>query len=46
MHDADSIINMVKYRAAADEKCNRQEAIAPEINKTANMVDLGIERMQ
>ena len=41
-HDADSIINMMSFLAAADEQCNRQEATAPENNKTVNMVTIGI----
>ena len=46
VHDAESIINMMKYLAAADKQRNRQEATAPENSKTANMVNLGIERLQ
>ena len=45
VHDAESIIDMMVFLAAADEQCNRQEATAPENNKTANMVNLGIERL-
>ena len=36
----------MKYLAAADEQHNRQEATAPENSETANMVNLGINRMQ
>ena len=46
LHDADSIVNMMKYLAASDKKRNRQEATAPENSETANMVNLGIERLQ
>ena len=46
VHDADSIIDMMSLLAAADEQRNRQEATAPENNKTANMVTMGIERLQ
>ena len=46
LHDAESIINMMIFLAAADEQRNRQEATAPENNKTANMVNMGIERFQ
>ena len=46
VHDADSVIDIMKYLAAADEQHNRQEATAPENSETANMVNLGIERMQ
>ena len=45
-HDADSIIDTMKYLAAADEQLNRQKATAPENRETANMVNLGIERQQ
>ena len=45
-HDADSIIDTMKYLAAADEQRNRQKAKAPENSETANMVNLGIERQQ
>ena len=34
------------YLAAADEQRNRQETTAPENSETANMVNLGIERLQ
>ena len=37
---------MMKYLAAADEQRNHQEAMAPENSKTANMVNLGIKRLQ
>ena len=46
VHDADSIIDMMSFLAAADEQCNRQEATAPENNETANMVTMEIERLQ
>ena len=46
IHDADSIIDMMSFLAAADEQRNRQEATAPENNETANMVTMGIERLQ
>ena len=46
VHDADSIINMMIYLAAADEQRNHQEAKSPENSETANMVNLGIEQMQ
>ena len=46
VHDADSIIEMMIFLAAADKQCNHQEAIAPENRETANMVNLGIERLQ
>ena len=42
VHDADSIIDMMKYLAAADEQRNQQEATAPENSETANRVNLGI----
>ena len=37
---------MMKYLAAAYEQRNCQEATAPENRETANMVNLGIERLQ
>ena len=37
---------MMSFLAAADEQRNRQEATAPENNETANMVTMGIERLQ
>ena len=46
VHDADSIIDMMSYLAAADKQRNRQEATAPENSETANMVNLGIERLK
>ena len=46
LHDVDSIVDMMKYMAAADEQQNCQEATAPETNETANMINLGIERLQ
>ena len=46
VHDAKLIINMMIYLAAADEQHNHQEATAPENSKTANMINLGIERLQ
>ena len=46
VHDAKSIIDMMIFLAAADEQRNFQEAKAPENNETANMVNLGIERLQ
>ena len=36
----------MRYLAAVDEQRNCQEATAPENSKTANMVNLGIERLQ
>ena len=42
VQDSDSIINTMKYLAAADEQRNCQEATAPENSKTENMVNLGI----
>ena len=46
VYDADSIINMIIYLAAADKQRNRQEALAPENSEMTNMVNLGIERLQ
>ena len=46
VHDAESIINMMNFLAAADEQCNCQETTAPENNKTANMVTMGFEWFQ
>ena len=46
VNDADSIIDMMIYLTAADEQRNRQEATAPEKSETANMVNLGIKRLQ
>ena len=46
VHNANSIIDMMKYLDAADKQRNRQEATAPENSKTANMVNLGIERLK
>ena len=46
VHDAELIIEMMIVLAAAGEHRNRQEATAPENNKTANMVNLGIDRLQ
>ena len=46
VHDHDSIVNMMKYLVAADEQRNRQEATASENSEPANMVNLGIERLQ
>ena len=46
VHDAESIIDMMSFLAAADEQRNRQEATAPENKETANMVTMGIERLQ
>ena len=46
VHDAELIIDMMSFLAAADEQCNHQEATAPENNETANMVTMGIERLQ
>ena len=37
---------MMKYLAAADEQHNHQEATVPEKSETANMVNLGIERLK
>ena len=45
VHDADSITNMMRYLSAVDEQWNRQEATAPENSETADMVNLGIERL-
>ena len=46
VQDADSIIDMMKYLATADEQHNRQVALAPENSETSNMVNQGIERLQ
>ena len=46
VHNSDSIVDMIKYLAAADEQRNRQEGMAPETSETANTVNLGIERLQ
>ena len=46
VHDADSIIDMTKYLAAADEQRNHQEATVLEKKETANMVTVVIERLQ
>ena len=46
VHDANSIVAMMKYLAAADKQKNRQEATAPETNGTANMVNLVIDWLQ
>ena len=46
VHNADSIIDMMSFLAAADEQRNRQEATAPENNETTNMITMGIERLQ
>ena len=46
VHDADSIIVMMKYLALADEYRNRQEAMAPEETEKANMFSMGIDRLQ
>ena len=46
VHDAESIISMMRYLAAADEQRNPQEATATDTNETANMINLGIERLQ
>ena len=46
VHDAESIIDMMIYLEAADEQRNRQEVKVPENSETANMVNLGIERLQ
>ena len=46
VHDADSIIYMMKYLTAADEQRNLQEATSPENSKTANMANLGIDLLQ
>ena len=45
VHDAKSIVAMMKYLDAADKQRNCQEATAPE-TETANMVKLGIELLQ
>ena len=37
---------MMRYLAASDEQRNRQEATATENSETANMVNLGIERLR
>ena len=42
VHDTESIVNTMKYLAAADEQRNCQEATTPENSKTKNMVNLGI----
>ena len=46
VHDAELIIDMMVFLAAADEQRNRQEAKAPENNETANIVNLGIDQLQ
>ena len=46
VHNADSIIDIMKYLAAAGEQRNRQEATAPENSETANIVNLVIKRLQ
>ena len=46
VHDADSIIDMMRYMAAADKQRNHQETTAPENSETSNMVNLGIEPLQ
>ena len=46
VHDADLIIDITIDLTAADKQRNLQEATAPENNKTAHMVNLGIERLQ
>ena len=46
VHDADSIIVMMTYLASADEKQKRQEATAPGETEKANMIRMGIERLQ
>ena len=46
VHDADSIIYMMIYLAAADEQRNHQEATVPENSETSNMVNIGIDRLQ
>ena len=46
VHDAESFIDMMSFLAAADEQRNRQETTATENNETANMVTMGIERLQ
>ena len=37
---------MMSYLAAADNQRNRQEETAPENSDTANVVNIGIERLQ
>ena len=46
LHDADSIVNMMKYLDAAYEQQKSQEARVPENSATANMVNLGIKLLQ
>ena len=46
VHDAELIIDMMIYLAAADEQRNHQEATAPENSKTSNTANIGIERLQ
>ena len=46
VHDAYSIIVMMTYLALVDKQQNRQEATAPEETEKANMVSMGIERLQ
>ena len=41
VHDAESIIDVIIYLAAADKQHNHQEATAPENSETANMVNIG-----
>ena len=46
VHNADSVIDMMRYLSAADKQRNFQEATAPENSKTANMVNLVIEQLK
>ena len=46
VYAAKLIIDMMICLASSDEQRNRQEATAPENNKTANTVNLGIEPLQ
>ena len=46
VHDSDSTVNMMKYLDAAYEQQKSQEARVPENSETANLVNLGIKRLQ
>lgn len=46
VHDSTSIKVMMKLLAAADEQRNRKEAAAPDDGEKANLVGMGIDRLQ
>ena len=46
VYDANSIIDMMIYLAAADKQCNCQEETVQKNSATANMVNIGMERLQ